>query len=172
MVMRAENTAVLLGLGSSLGNRKRHLELAARILNVHPRIDVIRSSRIYSSVPHGGVAQGAFWNVVLRIETDLSPEGLLEVCHQVEARVGRRKTIRWSDRTIDVDILMMGDIQRAWQPDIDLTIPHPRFLERDFCVIPAREIAPDAIHPAKNCTLQELNLDHDGTPRPIGCLQY
>lgn len=92
----------------------------------------------------GGVARGCFANAAIAVETTLAPQALLEWCKTVEGRVGRRPSVRWADRVVDLDILMYGEqaIQQA-----GLEIPHPGLLVRDFALRPAQEVAPELVHP-------------------------
>ncbi|HEY3265461.1 MAG TPA: 2-amino-4-hydroxy-6-hydroxymethyldihydropteridine diphosphokinase [Armatimonadota bacterium] len=129
---------VYLGLGSNLGDRASHLEEAVRALGELGR--VVRRSNIMETEPWGLLDQPRFLNMVVALETALPPLKLLEGTQEIERRVGRTPTVRWGPRVIDIDILTYGDeVIRV----TGLTVPHPRIGERDFVLIPLRQIAPD-----------------------------
>ncbi|USN58804.1 MAG: 2-amino-4-hydroxy-6-hydroxymethyldihydropteridine diphosphokinase [Candidatus Peribacteria bacterium] len=86
--------------------------------------------------------QDDFLNQVVEVETDFKPEELLRICKQLEDELGREKTIRFGPRSIDIDILIYGDVSLKTET---LELPHPRMCERDFVLVPLREIAPDIL---------------------------
>jgi 2-amino-4-hydroxy-6-hydroxymethyldihydropteridine diphosphokinase len=151
-----------LGLGSNLGDRLETLQRAADLLDAGPGITVLASSRVWETDPVGGPAQPDFLNAVLRIETDLSPHDLLTAVHSVEAALSRVRDVRWGPRTIDVDIELFGD-EAIEEPD--LTIPHPRMLERAFVLLPLLELEPDPVLPDGTRVL-DVRLRDDGA-RPV-----
>jgi 2-amino-4-hydroxy-6-hydroxymethyldihydropteridine diphosphokinase len=127
-----------LGLGSNLGDRERYLREAVDSLP-----GVVRVSPLYETDPVGGPSgQGAYLNIVVEIDTDLTPRDLLGVCHRLESAAGRVRTQRWGARTLDVDILLYDDV-RVDEPD--LVVPHPRMWLRRFVVAPLLDIAPDVV---------------------------
>jgi 2-amino-4-hydroxy-6-hydroxymethyldihydropteridine diphosphokinase len=99
-------------------------------------------SGIYETEPWGLVDQPAFLNCVVRAFTDLDPDDLLALVRRIEGALGRRRPVdvRWGPRTVDVDILMVGDLAVN---RLDLTIPHPRMWERSFVLIPLLDLEPD-----------------------------
>ena len=129
-----------LGLGSNLGDRRRHLRDAVAAIP-----DVVAVSRVYETVPVGGPDQGAYLNIVVRLDTDRSPRELLEICREREAEAQRVRTVRWGPRTLDVDVLWV-DGQTVDEPD--LVVPHPRMFERAFVLMPLRDVAADLIPPS------------------------
>ncbi len=147
-------TLVYLGLGSNLGDRISYLNEAVDILNSHEHITVIKVSSFYETDPVGYEEQGKFMNCVALCETELSPHALLDFIQGVENTLKRVRTIRWGPRTIDVDILMYGDLKLWDEPR--LLIPHPRMTEREFVLAPLAEIAPEAVHPSTGRTAAEL----------------
>ena len=134
----------MVGLGASMGERMRSLELAIRLLDATPGIRVERTSRVVESPPAGGVAAKPFLNAAVRVRTTLWPSELAAACREAERRIGRRATRRWADRVIDLDVLWMEGV-RVRTPQ--LTLPHPRLAERGFAVVPLVEVAPGATDP-------------------------
>ena len=129
-------TRALLGLGSNLGERERYLREAVGSL-----AGVTAVSSMYETEPVGGPGgQGPYLNLVVEIDTDLTPRQLLGVCHRLEAAAGRVREERWGPRTLDVDILWMEGVTMQ-EPDLE--IPHPRMRQRNFVMVPLAEIAPD-----------------------------
>ncbi|KUO50756.1 MAG: hypothetical protein APF76_15790 [Desulfitibacter sp. BRH_c19] len=133
-------TFVFLGLGSNIGNRKEYLERAINALKDNPDITVKAASSIYETEPFGGVEQNSFLNMVIKIETALKPNQLLQTTMTIEKDLDRVRTIRWGPRTVDIDILLYGDEVIKTK---ELTIPHMGLKERAFVLVPLLEIAPD-----------------------------
>jgi 2-amino-4-hydroxy-6-hydroxymethyldihydropteridine diphosphokinase len=127
-----------LGLGSNLGDRRALLREAVADLP-----GVVAVSDVYQTEPVGGPeGQDPYLNLVVAIETELSPDELLGLCHRLEAAANRVRDVRWGPRTLDVDILWV-DVGPVDLPD--LQIPHPRMYERRFVMAPLREVAPDLV---------------------------
>ena len=128
---------VYLGLGSNQGDRNRQLARAIELIG--ERVGkVIRQSSIIETDPWGFTSGNKFLNCAIFIETELLPRKVLEVTKQIERELGRRyKGMAYRDRPIDIDILLYDDITLD---EPDLQIPHPLMYERDFVMIPLREI--------------------------------
>ena len=130
---------VYLAIGSNLGDRKENIETALSLLTEN-NISILQRSNIAETIPVGGPPdQGKFLNGVCKVETILRPQELLDLLKVIEFKLGRKKTARNSPRPIDLDILLYDQIKYQTS---QLTIPHPRMLERDFVMDPLREIAP------------------------------
>ena len=130
-----------LGLGSNLGDRQAHLRRAIETLGS----SVVAVSPTYETDPVGGPGgQGAYLNLVVALETDLTPRQLLGVCHRLEAAAERVRQERWGPRTLDVDILLVDDVT---VDEPDLQIPHPRMWQRRFVLAPLADLAPDLVPP-------------------------
>ncbi|SCW72069.1 2-amino-4-hydroxy-6-hydroxymethyldihydropteridinediphosphokinase [Paenibacillus tianmuensis] len=126
-----------IGLGSNIGDRERFLTEAVHLLQEHPQIRVTGQSALYETDPVGYTDQAPFLNMAIEVTTTLSPEQLLEQLMETERLLGRVRDIRWGPRTIDLDMLMYGNV-RQQQPE--LTLPHPRMHERAFVLIPLIEV--------------------------------
>ena len=133
-------TRAFLGLGSNLGDRRRHLREAVSSL----RSAGLRAvSPVYETDPVGGpVDQGPYLNLVAELATDSSARQLLALCHRLEAAEGRVRDVRWGPRTLDVDVLWIDGVT---VDEPDLVVPHPRLWERRFVLAPLRDLAPDLV---------------------------
>jgi 2-amino-4-hydroxy-6-hydroxymethyldihydropteridine diphosphokinase len=128
-----------LSLGSNIGDRAEHLAAGIAIVVEH---DEYRTSSVYETEPVGGVAQDDYWNMVVEVVTDASPRELLERARRAETARERVRDVRWGPRTLDVDVLLVGD-ERSDDPEI--IVPHPRLYERSFVLIPLHEVAPQLV---------------------------
>lgn len=127
-----------LGLGTNLGDRGANLrEAVRRLADVG---EVAAASAIVETEPWGEPDQPMFMNMVIALDTALSPVELLHAVKRIEEEMGRRPSYRYGPRLIDIDILLMGD--EAVHTD-ELELPHPRMTERDFVMKPLEQIAPD-----------------------------
>ncbi len=148
---------VYLALGSNLGDRQANLDAAVSALAALPQTRVLAVAEPVETDAVGGPAgQGKYLNSVYSIATELTPETLLEEIQRIEIAHGRdrsRQAVRWSVRTLDIDILL-------WENTIvetpDLVIPHPRMHERAFVLVPLAALAPDVVHPVLQLTVAEL----------------
>ena len=140
-------------LGGNLGDKKKIFEEARELLG--ERIGKISAlSSVYETEPWGFESEDIFWNQVLKMETELSPEEILAKIQQIEQDLGRiRKENQFSSRIIDIDILFYGD-QIINQEN--LIIPHPRIQERKFTLVPLCEIAPELLHPVLKKSIGQL----------------
>ena len=135
-------TRAYLALGSNLGDRIGHLQQAVDTLAATRNVSVVALSRVYETDPVGGPDQGRYLNAVVAIDTSLSPRELLAVGQRAESDARRVRGERWGPRTLDVDILLVGD---AVTDDPDLVVPHPRMWERGFVLAPLNDVAPDLV---------------------------
>lgn len=131
-----------LGLGSNMGDPAATIRQAITAMDHAPGLSVAAVSPIFRTEPQGVRDQPWFANCVasLDVEAACSPEGLLDILSGIEAQLGRVRTERWGPRTIDIDILLFGDLQRDTPR---LQIPHPRMLERAFVLVPLMHLAPE-----------------------------
>jgi 2-amino-4-hydroxy-6-hydroxymethyldihydropteridine diphosphokinase len=133
------NKKVYIALGSNDGDREVHLKKAVSRLNECPSIHVIKCSSIFETEPVGVTDQPSFLNMVIKIQTSLSPLELLKITQKIEETGGRVRQERWGQRTIDLDILLYNEENIKLE---SLQIPHPRMFERGFVLIPLQEIEP------------------------------
>jgi len=155
---------VFLSLGSNIGDRAANLSEAVRRLGAEPGIKVVALSALYRTKPVGPVAQDDFVNGAVRVETTLEPEDLMRRCLAIEAGMGRDRanSLRWGPRLIDIDIILYGNLTLKTEM---VEVPHPRFAERAFVLVPLAELAPD--HRVGDRTLAQLAdaVDRAGVER-------
>jgi len=123
-----------LGLGSNLGDSSAHLRAAVAALP-----DVVATSPVYETEPLGGPpGQQPYLNLVVELDTDLTPRELLQLGHRLEEAAGRSRHEKDGPRTLDVDILLVGALT-VQEPD--LIVPHPRMWQRRFVLVPLSDLA-------------------------------
>ena len=130
---------IYLGIGSNLGNRQTNIKNALALLAKND-ISIIKNSTIIETEPVGEVKQKNFLNTVVKAETILSPFDLLSLLNNIEKQLGRVRSFLNGPRTIDIDILLYDNIIVDTP---QLTIPHPRMYQRDFVMLPLKEIEPN-----------------------------
>ena len=129
-----------IGLGSNLDGPAARIASAILSLSRIPKTTLLLSSSCYRSRPQGPQEQPDFINAVVRIDTRLTAEQLLENLQAIEEQQGRERTQRWGARTLDLDLLLFGDsVLRS----TTLTVPHPEMHRRAFVLYPLYEIAQD-----------------------------
>ena len=147
-------TPVWISLGGNLGDRQAILEAALRLLDQTSGVVVSQVSSFRETRPVGGPSgQGIFLNAAARLDTTLTPRELLGVTQGIENQLGRVRSIRWGERTLDVDILIYGS---EFVDEPDLKLPHPRLAIRRFVLEPLVEIAPEAVDVRTRRTVAEL----------------
>ena len=133
-----------IALGSNLEGPLTQIRNAFVELGALPKTKLIARSSLYRSSPVGNVNQPYFINAVAKLETSLAPSELLAALLEIERRHGRRHEFPNAPRTLDLDLLLYGDLI---QHEHGLTIPHPRMHQRAFVLSPLHEIAPDSVIP-------------------------
>lgn len=142
-------------MGSNMGSRRQNLLGAEKRLRALACAGRSKRSKLFENPAVGGPGgQRDFQNAVLRFETRLTPEELLERMLVIELEFGRDRsqTAHMGPRPLDLDLLLLGDERRA-TPTLEL--PHPRMLQRDFVLKPLAEIAPNLILPQNGLTARE-----------------
>ncbi|MBH0063784.1 2-amino-4-hydroxy-6-hydroxymethyldihydropteridine diphosphokinase [Psychrobacter fozii] len=134
------------GLGSNLANElgspAEHLQQAIATMREHEQVRDVQVSSFYASAPMGPQDQPDFVNAVVGFETTLPALKLLAFCQQLESQAMRARIRHWGERSLDVDILLYGDVRIA---EPQLNVPHVGLTERNFVLIPLRELAPNLI---------------------------
>jgi 2-amino-4-hydroxy-6-hydroxymethyldihydropteridine diphosphokinase len=162
-----------LGLGSNAGDRRANLQAAVDALPAHG-VRVLVASSVYDTEPVGEVLdQPDFLNAVVRVETDLGPEALLDACKAVERELGRAAGgMRHGPRPIDVDVLLLGDVSCSSER---LTLPHAEVTSRRFVLVPLLELDPDVALPDGSRASDALAalgpggaVRHSGPPLQVG----
>ena len=130
-----------IGIGANLGDARATVLSAIDALAEIPQTELQAQSRFYSSAPMGENATGDdYVNAVAKLSTELSAHVLLEQLQRIEQEFGRERSVRNAPRTLDLDILLYGDLSIE---DANLSIPHPRMNERAFVLRPLSDIAPE-----------------------------
>ena len=150
--------SVYVGIGSNIGDRESNVHEAIRLIDETVGLGVMKSSSLYLSAPVAYEEQPDFINAVILIKSQLGPESLLNQLLGIEKLLGRKRDIRNGPRTIDLDLLLFGEL---CYESATLTVPHPRMLTRAFVLRPLLEIAPD-LKLAKGETLENLIASIEG----------
>ncbi len=141
-----KKNTVYIGLGSNIEQPYQQIKTAVIALDALPETRVIKDSGYFKSRPMGPEDQPDYVNAVVKIETTITVNVLLQRCQQIEQQQGRIRSRRWGERTIDLDILLYADQQI--QND-DLIVPHPGVCLRDFVYMPLLKLAPEITVPGK-----------------------
>ena len=160
MFSRNHHVKAYIALGSNLGDRPGNLLLAVRGM-MEAAICVCRLSSIYETEAVSEVEQAPYLNMVVEVGNPLpAPEQVMARLLRIEFLLGRTRDLKDGPRTIDLDLLMYGDVERHTE---FLRLPHPRLHERRFVLEPLVEIAPQLLHPTLKCSAAELleNLRDD-----------
>ena len=138
-------TISYIGIGSNIGDRSAFCRSAVQALEGTEGILVGKISSLYETSPVGGPPQRSYVNLVVKVDTDLTPQALLDACKGIERRIGREPSdIRWGPRVVDLDILTFGD-EKIVEPHLE--VPHPHIRDRRFVLVPLLEVEPDAVDP-------------------------
>lgn len=141
-------------IGSNLGNKAEQLEKAVHYIEQECG-QIVKCSALYETAPWGYTDQPAFMNQAIWLQTELSPEALMQCLLDIETKMGRIRTVKLGPRIIDLDILQIDQMIKETPL---LQIPHPAMTVRRFALAPLAEIAPELLHPVSNKTATELLL--------------
>ena len=151
--MNTPTSSAFVALGSNLAEPQAQVLQAFAALSALPQTQLQAQSALYRSAPVGYAAQPDFINAVALLETALSAPDLLQSLLNIERDCGRIRDFRNAPRTLDLDLLLYGDLIMH---EAGLTLPHPRMHERAFVLLPLLEIAPDCIIPGKGLAADYL----------------
>ncbi|GKU77041.1 2-amino-4-hydroxy-6-hydroxymethyldihydropteridine diphosphokinase [Paenibacillus sp. L3-i20] len=126
-----------IALGSNIGDREELLQEAINLIDSEPDICVMHVSGIYETDPVGYTDQPPFLNMAVAVTTSLEPMKLLHTLLELEGRLGRIRHERWGPRTIDLDLLLYDNVRMDQE---ELTLPHPRMMERSFVLVPLHDV--------------------------------
>lgn len=155
------STLAYVGLGSNLGDREAALRGALELLAAEPGVELVAVSAFRETEPVGLVDQPPFLNAAAAVETELGPHALLQRLLAIERALGRRRTgPRFGPRTIDLDLLLYGDLVLDGPR---LTLPHPRLHERRFALEPLAELDPHLVVPGRGHVEALLAELHSGS---------
>lgn len=139
--------------GSNLGDKEKFIDEAIKALSNLPQINIVAISDKIVTEPYGNVEQDVFLNGVMKIETLLPADELLQILQKVEEHAGRERKIHWGPRTLDLDIIFYDDDIIS---EDDLIVPHPDMKNRDFVLKPLMQIAPYKLHPVYRKTISDM----------------
>ncbi|MFQ5586355.1 MAG: 2-amino-4-hydroxy-6-hydroxymethyldihydropteridine diphosphokinase [Thermodesulfobacteriota bacterium] len=153
-------TTVFVGIGSNMGDKGKNCQRALALLG--EKCILRKVSSLYETEPWGNSEQEDFVNCVVEVATSLGVRRLLSLVKGIETSLGRITTSKWGQRTIDLDILLYGDMVVEEE---GLKIPHPFLHQRAFVLVPLAEIAPTLLHPLLNKSPVELLSELDDPER-------
>ena len=130
----------VIGIGTNMGDRYANIKTAVEAISLVPGIEVLRESSVYETDPWGYTDQQGFYNNVIEVESEKSPQALLGVCLGIEAGMGRVRQFKYGPRVIDLDLLIFED---AVSDTEELKLPHSLIGERDFVLVPLQELFSD-----------------------------
>lgn len=151
-----------MAVGSNLNEPVARCFEAIALLDLVDFCVIQRVAKFYLTEPVGVKEQPWFINTVVELDTQMTPERLLDRCQEIEQSMGRERVTHWGPRIIDLDILLMGTL--VWTTE-RLTIPHPRLHQRKFALQPLCDLIPEAIHPTFNLPYAALLATVDDTTR-------
>lgn len=134
---------VYLLLGSNVGSRLENLQQAINLLQ-KSSIKVLEISSVYETAPWGKTDQDWYYNAVIAIDSGYAPYKLLEICLEVERKLGRIRHQKWGERIIDIDLIYFKNVIIDSE---SLTLPHPQISNRKFTLMPLIELGENRIHP-------------------------
>jgi len=149
----SESKVAYIGLGSNLGDRQKNLENAVRMLSQTESLRLLRVSQLIETNPLAGVEQPRYLNAVAEFNTEITARDLIRKMVSIEAALGRTRTVKWSPRTVDLDLLLYGD-EVINEPN--LTIPHPQMHLRSFVLSGLCQLNPALLHPVMKVPVSVL----------------
>lgn len=141
------------GLGSNLGRRRENIQNAVRILDSTDDLELVKGASFYETEPIGPSFQPWFINTAIEITTQVPPLSLLQICKEVENRIGKSQSFPWGPRIIDLDILLYDDLVLD---EANIVLPHPQLATREFVLRPLLELDPQLSHPRLKLPLSKI----------------
>lgn len=149
-----KRSKIYLGLGSNMGDKKAALDSAIEKLALE--LTILKCSSYYTTNPISHIPQDDYLNCVLEAETTLNPLELIGYVMQIESSMGRKRTVRWGPRVIDIDVLAYDNIVSDHS---EIILPHPLMHERIFVLAPFCEVNPHYVHPLLKRRVADLKLE-------------
>ena len=143
--------SIYLGIGSNLGNRIKNIEVSKFKLQLS-NIKILKISSYYESPSWPDPKKPKFINIILKVETILSPVNLLKICNSIENDLGRKRLVKNLPRTCDIDIIDYNKMIIKKK----LILPHPLMSSRNFVLLPLYEIDKTWKHPKTNINIEKL----------------
>lgn len=156
-----KNKAII-GIGSNLGDRLLNTNEAVRALSLLPRTTLTAVSHVYETEPVGFETQPKFLNTAILLETSMSPMALLGACLGIEAAFGRKRTVKDGPRIIDLDLLIYEGMKSE---SFELTLPHPKILQRAFVMVPLHDLFPTGRAPGLSFGPRLKELGSEGVEK-------
>jgi 2-amino-4-hydroxy-6-hydroxymethyldihydropteridine diphosphokinase len=149
----------LISFGSNLGDRMQRIAMAGEMIAGASLVESFQASRLFENPAIGGPSgQRPFLNGVALLKTDATAKEVLSLLQETELRLGRERAVRWDARSIDLDVVLYGDLQGCHP---DLSVPHPRYTARRFVLLPACEVAAQWRDPRFHWSIAELRQHID-----------
>ena len=142
---------VYIGIGSNLGNRINNIEKAKYLLNLNC-VNIIKSSRYYETLSWPDSSKPKFFNIIIQSDTKFSPKKLLEIFKLIEKKLGRKKSLKNSPRTCDIDLISYDQKKLTGS----INIPHDKMHKRNFVLVPLYELDKNWSHPKTNNNIEKL----------------
>ncbi len=154
----------VIGIGTNIGDRTENIRTAVEALDLLPNVKVLRCASVYETDPWGYTEQRAFYNTVVELETTVSPEMLLGACLGIEAGMGRIREFKNGPRVIDLDLLVYEGYENN---SSNITVPHSRIGERDFVLVPLKELYDDMNVLGLSYMNQYKNIEEKTTAKKV-----
>lgn len=155
-------TKAIIGIGTNLGDRLLNTNEAVRALALLPRTTVTAVSHLYETEPVDLEAQPKFFNSAVLVETGMSPMALLGACLGIEAAFGRKRTVKNGPRILDLDLLIYEGMKSE---SFELTLPHPKILQRPFVMVPLKDLFPSGRAPGLSFGPRLKELGREGVEK-------
>jgi len=154
----------VIGIGTNIGDRTENIRTAVEALDLLPNVKVLRCASVYETDPWGYTEQRVFYNTVVEVETTVSPEMLLGACLGIEAGMGRIREFKYGPRVIDLDLLVYEGYENN---SSNITVPHSRIGERDFVLVPLKELYDDMNVLGLSYMNQYKNIEEKTTAKKV-----